>query len=223
MLCKRFVQQIQRTYGGIDEEDQDLSDNLEGPNDTAKADSDDYQSNQYHNKDSFSARSQSKISSKRRSFARSASAQSHSSSLSGQSITKLKVDRNQFLSSSAADSNSQTSKTSKDTLKARKRPVSTESLDRMYTFSLRKQGRKKEESKKPLKSDLKPELKADIGLVESKSRQAGLLYAETAEVTEPVAHGNKAIYVGESIKVLQSIILKADPVLNELCSLVKDF
>ena len=33
----------------------------------------------------------------------------------------------------------------------------------------------------------------------------------------------KAIYVGESVKVLQSIILKADPVLNEMCSLIKEF
>ena len=33
----------------------------------------------------------------------------------------------------------------------------------------------------------------------------------------------KAIYVGESVQVLNSIILKADPVLNELCSLIKEF
>lgn len=49
----------------------------------------------------------------------------------------------------------------------RKRPSSVESLDRMYTFSLRKQGKKKEETKiqKPLgiKSDLKLDMKIDIG------------------------------------------------------------
>lgn len=74
---------------------------------------------------------------------------------------------------------------------------------------------------------MKLDLKADIGVTEIKAqnvklRQTGLLYAETEQL-EQVTNGNKAFYIGESIKVLQSIILKADPVLNELCSLVKDF
>jgi hypothetical protein len=50
-----------------------------------------------------------------------------------------------------------------------------------------------------------------------------LLYADSEPPEQQVAQGVKAFYVGESIKVLQSIILKADPVLNELCSLIKDF
>lgn len=59
-----------------------------------------------------------------------------------------------------------------------------------------------------------------------KKGKAGLLYAsQEVEQPELSQHGGalKAFYVGESIKVLQSIILKADPILNELCSMIKEF
>ena len=105
----------------------------------------------------------------------------------------------------------------------------------MYTFSLRKNPKKKVDSvdgrqAKQGRLDSKALDVADSGIVGKSKQPEGLLYAqkehealEQSSGTQPATSGLKAIYVGESIKVLQSIILKADPVLNELCSLIKEF
>ena len=39
----------------------------------------------------------------------------------------------------------------------------------------------------------------------------------------PGAQGNRNVYVEECVKVLESLIIKADPLLQELASIVKEF
>ncbi len=40
---------------------------------------------------------------------------------------------------------------------------------------------------------------------------------------EEEKHGNKTYYVEESVKILENIIMKADPIITELASKVKQF
>lgn len=143
------------------------------------------------------------------------------------------MDHKQLLESRKDSQASECSESKEDLNK--KRAGSIESLDRMYTFSLRKNPKKKVDSvdgrqAKQGKLDSKAIDVADSGIVGKSKQSEGLLYAqkehealEQSSVMQPATSGLKAIYVGESIKVLQSIILKADPVLNELCSLIKEF
>lgn len=79
---------------------------------------------------------------------------------------------------------------------SRGRDNSNESLERIHTFSLKNSF-----------SKMKQESSA-------KRKEA---------TNNNDASGNKTYYVEESVKILENIILKADPILSELASKVKQF
>ena len=95
----------------------------------------------------------------------------------------------------------------------RKRDNSNESLERIHTFSLKNSFSKTNTAleKDSSTSNMKPLLKSTLEKIPNLQLNKG----------STLENPHKTYYVEESVRIIENIIMKADPILSELATKVK--